>query len=129
MSERTKKLPTKGAIEVVIHGDMAMRYMLPRQSVHKLINQLRPFKVLEDGEEEAVPADEVFKDLYAKYGVVGATIRGFRHRDELTQAMLAEKLGVKQSHISEMEHSKRPVGKKLAQKLAKIFRTNYRLFL
>jgi len=124
-----RKLPTKGVIEVVIHGDMAMRYMLPRQSAHKLIDQLEPFKIVENDEDGMVSIEEVFKDELAKYGAVGATIRGFRHRDELTQAMLATKLGVKQSHISEMEHSKRPIGKQLAQKLAKIFRTNYRLFL
>ena len=130
MSERTKKLHTDANIEVVIHGDdSAMRYMLPRSSVQKLMIQLKQFKVVEAGDEEMVSPEEVFKDIYAKYGVIGATIRGFRLRDEMTQAMLAVKLEVRQSHISEMEHSKRPVGKKLAQKLAKIFRTNYRLFL
>lgn len=69
------------------------------------------------------------KDLDEKHGSVGAIIRGLRVRDELTQADLACKLRIHQTHVSEMENKKRVIGKKMAQKLAKIFNTDYRLFL
>lgn len=72
---------------------------------------------------------DVFKDEIKKYSEAGISLRGLRSREELTQKQLAKKLGISQHHISEMEHGKRPIGKKMAQKLAKILKTNYRLFL
>jgi transcriptional regulator with XRE-family HTH domain len=74
-------------------------------------------------------ASDAFKDLDAKYGKVGVAIRGFRLRDELTQKELAEKLAIKQTHVSEIENSKRTVGKAMAHKLAHLFNIDYRLFL
>ena len=74
-------------------------------------------------------SNEIFKILDQKYGKVGTTIRGLRIRDGLTQKQLAHKLNIHQVHISQIERGKRVVGKKLAQKLAKVFRTDHRLFL
>ena len=78
---------------------------------------------------ELFTPDEAFADLYEKYSKIGTTLRGCRFRDGLTQKQLAEKLGIHQVHVSQMENGKRVIGKKMAQKLAKLFQTNYRLFL
>lgn len=51
----------------------------------------------------------------------GEVIRNMRNICELTQKELSEKSEIRQSHISEMEKGKRPVGKKSAEMLAKIF--------
>ncbi len=60
----------------------------------------------------------------------GLVLKGSRHKENMTQKELAEKkLNVSQHHISEMEHAKRPIGKEMARRLAKIFKTNYRIFL
>ena len=53
----------------------------------------------------------------------------FRMRDDLTQAELAKKTGMLQSHISEMEKGTRPIGKIVAKKFAQVFNTDYKLFL
>lgn len=82
-----------------------------------------------NADNETIPADEMFKELDKKHGVIGSTIRGFRARDNMTQTELARRLGVHQSNVSQMEYSKRAIGKKMAEKLAKIFKTSYRLFL
>ncbi len=37
-------------------------------------------------------------------------------------------MGVSQTHISEMEHGKRPIGKEMARRLAKVLKVNYRVF-
>ena len=42
---------------------------------------------------------------------------------------LAHLVGVSQTHISEMEHGKRPIGKDMARRLAKVLKVNYRVFL
>jgi plasmid maintenance system antidote protein VapI len=36
---------------------------------------------------------------------------------------------VKATHISEMERGKRPIGKDMAKRLAKVFKVNYKVFL
>ncbi|MBW6499687.1 MAG: helix-turn-helix transcriptional regulator, partial [Bacteroidales bacterium] len=55
--------------------------------------------------------------------------RGYRYREDLTQKQLADLAGIPQRHISEMENSKRPIGKERAKKLAKVLNADYRLFL
>ena len=79
--------------------------------------------------ENATPWREVFKDELKKYGEAALMLRGGRHKAEMTQKELAEALGINQSHISEMENGKRPIGKVMALRLAKIFKTDYRKFL
>jgi DNA-binding XRE family transcriptional regulator len=59
----------------------------------------------------------------------GRVLRGFRMREEMSQADLAEKIGSKQSHISAMESGKSPIGEAVAKKLAKIFMTRPEVFL
>lgn len=47
----------------------------------------------------------------------------------MTQAQLAAMIGVKAGHISEMEKGKRPIGKEMAKRLAKVLSTSYKVFL
>jgi transcriptional regulator with XRE-family HTH domain len=68
--------------------------------------------------------EEAFPDLHP-----GSAIRGLRYRENLTQTQLAEKIGVKRHHISEMEHGKRPIGKDMARRLADALHTDYKVFL
>ena len=56
-------------------------------------------------------------------------LRGARFKADLTQKLLAEKLGVKPHHISEMEHGKRTIGKAMAKRLASVLSVNYKVFL
>jgi DNA-binding XRE family transcriptional regulator len=61
-------------------------------------------------------------------GTSGGTIKAYRFREGLTQQDLAQKSGIKQSHISEMEKNKRPVGLKVAKKLADALNCHYHRF-
>jgi transcriptional regulator with XRE-family HTH domain len=69
-----------------------------------------------------------WREVYPRFDV-GVALRGARKRESLTQKQLADLLGIKQAHISEMEHGKRPIGKEMAKRLATILRVNYRVFL
>lgn len=71
--------------------------------------------------------EEVFPELLTNRA--GVSLRGLRHREDLTQAKLAELTGIPQRHISEMEHGKRGIGKETARKLAAVLNTDYRAFL
>ena len=128
MSEHMKKLHTSNNIEVVVHDKKDMKFIIPRSSAREILALLKPFQVSKN-KKDLVHARQVFSDLYEQHGKIGATIRGCRVRDGMTQVELAKKLNIHQAHISQMEHGKRIVGKKMAQKLAVIFKTDYRLFL
>ena len=79
--------------------------------------------------EETIPWREVAKEELNKYTEAGQMLRGARFRSDLTQKELAEKLGINQHHISEMEHGKRTIGKAMAKRLADILKIDYRVFL
>jgi len=72
---------------------------------------------------------QVFKKELEKYGEAGLMLGGCRHKAGLTQKKLAEELGISQNHISEMENGKRSIGKVMALRLGKFFKTDYRKFL
>jgi ribosome-binding protein aMBF1 (putative translation factor) len=73
--------------------------------------------------------DEVFHELFGNTDKPSLLVQGYRAREGWTQKELAEKLGTDQPIISAIEHGRREIGKKLAQKLAKLFDTDYRIFL
>jgi ribosome-binding protein aMBF1 (putative translation factor) len=56
-------------------------------------------------------------------------LRGARTKEGLSQVQLAQKLGIDQADLSKMENGKRPIGKKMAKKFAKVLRIHYQVFL
>lgn len=59
----------------------------------------------------------------------GAILAAARAREGLTQKQLAEATGIPQRHLSEMENSRRSIGRDRAKRLAEALRTDYRVFL
>ncbi|MDX9710875.1 MAG: helix-turn-helix transcriptional regulator [Trichloromonas sp.] len=113
MREHTKKHPIE---EARFRGHPAM------------IARLRELaRDLGAKELDTIPASEVFPELATNR--TGAALRGLRYREDLTQAQLAERSGIPQRHISEMENGKRGIGKDNARKLAAVLNADYRLFL
>jgi addiction module HigA family antidote len=80
-------------------------------------------EVNEDG-EELFTFEEVFPDAHP-----GKILLGCRVRDGITQEELANRLGIKQHRISEIETGKRPITIEMAKRFAKSFGTDYRVFL
>ncbi|MCP5215164.1 MAG: helix-turn-helix transcriptional regulator [Pseudomonadales bacterium] len=83
--------------------------------------------------EDRVPARTIHNEAKQRHGddyrTSGYYLRLYRQRAELTQAELADKTGIRQHHLSEMEHNKRPLGKANAKKLADILGCDYRKLL
>jgi DNA-binding XRE family transcriptional regulator len=115
------KMPHTSQVAILIANE---RFMVPDSRAAAILELVREYQV-----EENVPADEVLRDAYKKYGKTGPVIRGLRAREDMTQIELARKLGVTQGDLSKMENSKRPVGKEMAHRLAKVFRTDFRVFI
>lgn len=84
-------------------------------------------------DEVRVPAALVHAEAKARHGDAylspGYYLKLYRLRAELTQAELAERAGMQQHHLSEMEHNKRPIGKVSAKKLAKLLNCDYQKLL
>lgn len=59
-------------------------------------------------------------------GTPGGALRAYRLREDMTQQEFAQKAKIKQSHLSEMENNQRPIGMKMAKKLARILNCDYR---
>ena len=122
MLELTKKPNTEKYIDICLR--------VPAKDATQVINATREFlklaghEVLEIYEEELYSATEVFPDSHP-----GKILRGLRTRENITQAQLAQKSGLKPHHISEMEHGKRSIGKDVARRLAKLFNVSYKVFL
>ena len=99
-------------------------FHIPKSKTLALINQIKRYEV-----KDSVAPDEVFRELHERHSKPGAMIQGLRYRENMTQAKLASLIHVTQGDLSKMEHGKRPVGKEIAKRLAKVFKTNYRIFL
>ena len=82
------------------------------------------YSIPDNDEEDLVTWEEAFPELGS-----GSVLQGARDCEGLTQTELAEKIGIKPHHISEMENSKRAIGKNMAKRLARVLNTGYKVFL
>ena len=114
MLEHTKELP----IEIKFIGPMANK--------EKAIDALKPLGFV--NASDAVPWRELFPE-YTDEELPGVCLAGSRLKEGMTQKRLSELTGIPQSHISEMENGKRPIGKKRAKILAKVLNVGYKVFL
>ena len=121
MSEVVKK----PHIEVKIGKRRPSVYLVPKAKADGLRKILTEYRV----SEHSVPADDVFTNLDQKFSKTGNILAGFRLRDKLTQTQLAQKIGTSQSAIAAIENGRRKIGKTMATKLAKVFKTSFQIFL
>jgi len=119
MSGHTKKNPIKqeGGIIRMHHAGVA--YLIPIKIAEK-------YRVKSHA---PVNPDDVFADINKQYTKPGALLRGLRIRENLTQTQMAKKIKVTQSDISQMENGVRSIGRKVAQRIEKLFAVDYRSFL
>ncbi|MDK2957327.1 MAG: hypothetical protein PWQ57_2824 [Desulfovibrionales bacterium] len=99
-------------------GLVAVSVAVPADRVHEVE------RAIIEAAEPNIPADEVLKD-----STPGTILRGARGLADLTQAQLAEKIGVHKSNVSEMERDKRPIGKEMARRLGEALGMSYKVFL
>lgn len=116
-----------------IEGEAGRVQFIPSHISHaKILKIEKVLRRLVEASEDYMTADEmhtILKKNDPLIGTPGGAIRAYRLREELTQAELAKKSGVRQGHLSEMEQNRRPIGVKVAKRLAKVLRCNYRRFL
>lgn len=79
--------------------------------------------------EKTASAEKVLPELADDSLRPATMLRGARYKADMTQKELADILGIRQHHLSEMENAKRPIGKQMAKRLADVFKSDYRLFI
>lgn len=119
MQGLTKKRPTEEFV--------TLRLRVHRQNVDRVRRYVDSIEAEDKG--GAVSLEDFFTSHFPGESKPAVSLRGSRGKEELTQRQLAEMTGIPQRHISEMENSKRPIGKEAAKKLAKILNVDYRVFL
>lgn len=125
MSEPMKKQTTEDFAEIRLRIPFDKKALVKKLIENTLdLADVRYSVRIEKDSDESASLEDVFPDLHA-----GSAIRGLRYREGLTQARLAEMIGVRRHHISEMENGRRPIEKEMAKRLAKALNTVYKVFL
>ena len=75
-------------------------------------------------EKELYSIEEVFPE-----GNPAMALRGLRTKEGITQKQLAERLGITQTRVSEMETGVRPISVDMAKRIAEAYGTSYKVFL
>ena len=122
MSAHMKMRPTEIQIK---SGDKVFNFTdVPASKLKPILISLKEYS------DEALPWREVASSrIKASGGESAYMVRTSREMAGMTQTELAKLLKMPQANISQIETGKRPVGKALAKKLAKVFKVDYRVFL
>ncbi len=96
--------------------------------VEALLREAR-VKAVADESQAWVSAEALFPEMFDPVMGPAHYLKGMRARAGMTQAALAAALGMRQSHLSEMERGKRPIGKMAAKKFASVLQANWKSFL
>ena len=123
MSEAMKKPRTNG-VKIKIGDKKPRLFVVPKDEAKGLMQMLQKYEI-----KDSVDWRKSLSDVIENHSEGGAILKAERSIASLTQVALAKKLGVPQHVISEMENGKRPIGKKMATRLSKVFKSDYRLFL
>ena len=108
---------------------------VPENRIDDIVNALKNFGAVEvndDNELGIHSLAELSKLTYpglTHEQIIGERLKTARKDAKITQKVLAERIGAKQSHIAEMEKGKKSIGKVRAKKLAVILNVDYRIFL
>lgn len=123
MSGHMKMLTTKGSTETI--SITVPKAIAPQvyEAIASLLKLANIRQVNSEGEELCSMSD-IFPD-----GSPAMALRGLRTKEGITQKQLAEKLGIAQTRVSEMENGKFPISKAMAKRIEDAFGMPYKLFL
>ncbi len=103
-----------------------LRLIGPAGNLEKAIEAMKPLGFVDAS--DSIPWRDAFPEDSEKQ-LIGKVLAGARYREGLTQVQLAERTGIPQRHISEMEHGKRTIGREMARRLGKALNIGYKVFL
>ncbi len=102
-------------------------YTLPKKIGRDLISYIEESYI--DYNEDTAASNIVLPELTDDIKRPATILRGLRYREGFTQKQLADKLSIRQHHLSEMENGKRTISNDMAKKLAELLNVNWKIFL
>ncbi|MBT6120213.1 hypothetical protein HOH45_01950 [bacterium] len=139
MSVHTKKQHISEDLKLVFGGEIKLYKDVPKEKLDGILaivgEQLKEYGSLNDDDYAVDPWKKLNANITkslggnVKFHTSALAVKGARIREGLTQANLAEKIGMARHNLSLVETAKRPVGKKLAYKFGTFFGNDYKLFL
>jgi len=118
---------TNGEVKIQVGEKKSRLFLVPKDRAEGIVRLLQDFEVKDA--KQTIPWREGVQDLIEKYTEPGVALKGARAKAGLSQNELADKLKIPQSHISDMENGRRPIGKKMAKRLAEALKMGYKVFL
>lgn len=128
MSAVAKMLPTERVTIKIGQGQTEV-VLLPKEAAHNLLLFIRQCQPALQQKEVNIKIEDIEPKMKDPSQRTASILRGARYKENMTQVDLAKKLKITQSDLSKMEHGKRPIGKKLAQRIAEILKIDYRILL
>ena len=119
------KMQTTGAsteICLTVPAEEALRVMDAIDGVLTLAGHT--VRQINENGEELFSAAEVFPEAHP-----GMALRGLRVKEGITQKELAERLGIKQHRVSEMEKGRRAISVEMAKRIGEAYDISYKVFL
>jgi ribosome-binding protein aMBF1 (putative translation factor) len=128
MSAVARMLPTERVAIKIGHGQTEV-VLLPKDAANNLLLFIKQCQPALQEKEDHIKIEDINPKMKDPAQRTASILRGARFKENMTQVALAKKLKITQSDLSKMEHGKRPIGKKLAQRIANILKVDYRIFL
>lgn len=114
-------------------GEVDVEIRIEGPGASKVLADLKSFyrdDLIVDEDDEYVPVrsvDWIREGMEAL--TPGKSLKIYRSNRKMTLTVLAELSGIPAGNLSAMENDKRPIGKKTAEKLAKVLDCDYRSLL
>lgn len=129
MSGHMRKHPTKEDAIYKVVVEMPDKKKKLSFVPAKYLPKLEEFLEKYGHPEKSMRWEEVAFSRIKKFGRAGIALRGARYREGFSQKELAKRSGVSQENISRMENGRRPIGEKVAKKLAKVLKLDFKLLI
>lgn len=111
----------------ITEGKKHRLYLVTQDAAHAVAILLEGLD--ESVEQKSVDAREFYPELSDPIKRIAISFHGTRLRLGLTQRQMAEKIGLNQSDISKIEKGEREISRKLAVRIGKALKVDYRRFL
>ena len=79
--------------------------------------------------EMSVCDENPFAEIEAQLPVYSICLRGARYKEGFSQREVSKRTGIAVTNISKMENGQRKIGEKVAKKLARIYKVNYKTLM
>lgn len=108
----------------ITEGKKHRLYLVPKDAAYAVATLLEGFD-----EDRSVDARKLYPELNDPAKRVAISFHGTRLRLGLTQKQMAEKLDLSQSDVSKIEKGEREISRKLAIRIGKVLKIDYKRFL